>query len=104
MNKIKAPKNKVLKAYLIDIMGEIRHCLINEWGLVFSPGYGWSDIQKYDYKIIPLPNPVDSINWNMKDWWEKHWHCDSWAWCYMDHSNEIFYCRQEMRPKVFINC
>jgi hypothetical protein len=91
MNRIKAPEGKVLKGYLFDhhpFQRVIRRILVNEFGLVFVPGNGWSDLQPI-YKIICLPTPVDLGNdwknrsWDWDGWWEKNWGCDSWAWCYM---------------------
>jgi hypothetical protein len=82
---IKAPPNKVLRAYLCDInpfcRGLIRRVLIDEFGLVLTEG--WSNLQSsYPIKVIGEPLDRNEIGWG--DWWEKRgWDNPAWAWMHM---------------------
>lgn len=86
---IKAPAGKVLRAYMFDFnpfTRDIRRVLINEFGLVFVPGGGWSSLQDGNYKFKIFPEPVEE--WDTfgmwAHWWEKKaWQNVAWAWCYM---------------------
>lgn len=94
---IAAPKGKVLKAYKVDCWGFIQHCLVDEYGCVFTrgdPQYGgggWCNNQHSDhFRLIVFPNPVERGNdgwnnscWSWEDWYKRNWLCDSWTWMYM---------------------
>lgn len=90
---IKAPKGKVLKAYIVPTYSpnKIYHGIIDEYGDVFIRNWGgWSSsIQRSGlYKVTALPNAVErgnewnSTSWSFSEWWRRNWLCDSWAWCY----------------------
>ena len=94
---IKAPKDKVLKGYMYEdgpFANVIRRVLVNEDGLVFVPGNGWSNLQSR-YKIKTLPKAVERGNspcgWSWSGWWEKNWACASWAWCHMFKAPQFVY-------------
>ena len=78
--KIKAPVGNVLKGYMLDInpfsCGLVRHVLIDEWGLVFVPSWGWGSYQN-SYRIFALPVTVERGNcvmgWVWAGWWERNW-------------------------------
>lgn len=87
-----APEGKVLKGYLVDALGLIEHCLVDQWGLVFVSGGigGWSNRQGSPHtRLVVFPNAVERGNelnnrsWRWEDWYEQNWLCDSWAWMYM---------------------
>jgi len=97
---LEAEKGYVIKAYMVDInpfhSGLIRHVLIDCYGIVFVPTWGWSSIQD-SYKIIPFPNQIKLPglggggciyeNVDFGDWWEANaWKDDLWAWCYMNRN------------------
>ena len=95
---IAAPDGLLLKGYLIDSWGFMEHCLVDQWGLVFTSGHGgygggWCGNQHSEhFRLVVFPNPVERGNecnnrsWSWEDWYERNWLCDSWAWMYMKAS------------------
>lgn len=103
---IKAPANKVFRAYLVDInpfcRGLVRRVLIDEFGFVFVPSYGWSNIQS-SYKIKVFGEPVPMF-WGLKDmdWWEKKgWANVAWAWCMLWKQSDFMACHQDSDGFIF---
>jgi hypothetical protein len=101
MNKIKADHRHVIKAYMVDInpfcRGLVRRVLIDEYGMVFIPTYGWSSIQS-SYRIIPLPDQVKLPKIGMwehmwADWWERPaWDTETWAWTHFRKQPDFHAC------------
>jgi len=96
---IHAPKGKVLKGYMVDInpfcRGQVRHVLIDEYGMVFVPGWGWGSYQA-SYKIVTFPEAIEQHNcpygWDYDGWWTRNWSCEAWAWCYERKAPEFQPC------------
>lgn len=105
---IKAPTGMVLRAYMFDINPFercIRRVLIDEFGMVFIPGWGWSSLQGSGNRIVCLPKPVDYHHPIVADhdWWEpRAWADKAWSWCYFHPTARDFTaCRVDEDGFVF---
>lgn len=114
---VQAEKGKHLRAYMLDIYSEnlataqfnpfskkqFRRVLVDEYGQVFVPNWGWSSLQN-SYPLKVIGNAVEPFREEMKhaDWWEsKAWKCISWAWCYMQPSENFRACHVSSDGFVF---
>ena len=82
-------KGKYLKGYLLSYNMLVDHCLVNEFGLVFSTErFGWNSIQhNQNIRLKVFTHQVErdndfNNNWSWEGWYEQNWLCDFWAQIY----------------------
>jgi hypothetical protein len=76
-------KGFVKRVYIVDpLFKTFTRGLLDEFGLVFQPGYGWSTKSSFQH-IVELPGLTARKEWDWDGWWESNWQDVTWAWCYM---------------------
>lgn len=85
---------KVRRAYLVDISpftpGLLRRVLIDQYGLVFVKGSGWSNLQAFGYKFLVLPGEVQMYEGFKIGWWTPEaWKDPAWAWMHFYEAPEF---------------
>ena len=60
----------------------ISRVLLDEFGLVFQPGYAWFHPDPVVYRLVVLPGEVVYHDW-WDGWWEQNWRFDDWSWVNM---------------------
>lgn len=103
-----APKDMVLRAYMLCSFDKPRRVLIDQFGMVFTTGHdsgGWANRQDcsittyFDngtfkrhgptYRFIILPKPIKM--WDSNELWEHWWTAKAWkdpAWSWMHFNRD----------------